>query len=135
MIHDGETISISRYKELRQERDELAERIRQLEGADNQNSYECDVVAFTRAYGLTKAEAHILWRMMRANHPLKYELIDEGWPGRHDVQIQIITALVCKARKKLKPFGVFIHNQWGFGYFVDPDTKAKLRLCIEGDQL
>ncbi len=34
---------------------------------------------------------------------------------------------VCRMRKKLKPFGIVIHTQMGVGFFLDPETRRRLK--------
>ena len=54
MTPETETVPASLYRALRDERDELAERLRQIEGQDAGSDYEDAMWAFMRRYGVTK---------------------------------------------------------------------------------
>lgn len=38
---------------------------------------------------------------------------------------------ICKLRYKLEPKGIEISNQWGVGYYLTADNKAKLAALLE----
>lgn len=46
-----------------------------------------------------------------------------------------VSAMIYKLRNKLRQFGIAIHTQYGFGYYLTPENKAKLRpLLAEAPQ-
>ena len=45
---------------------------------------------------------------------------DKDEPGEE----KIIDVLVCKIRKKLKPYGIDIKTHWGRGYYLPPRSGA-----------
>ena len=47
--------------------------------------------------------------------------------GADEAEIKIVDVLVCKLRRKLRPFGVAIHTSWGRGYFLDRETRERFR--------
>lgn len=123
-------VSASAYRALREERDELAERLLQLESSNHGEEYDDLVPAFMQAYGLTRSEAHILWRMFTSSRPLKYEFFDEEWPSGKEPLINTLNVFICKMRAKLSAHGIEIGNTWGLGYFVDAESKAALRQVV-----
>ena len=124
------TVSASAYRALREEREELEERLLQLENSNHGEEYDNIVPAFMRAYRLTKSEAHILWRMFTSSRPLKYEFFDEGWPSGKEPLINTLNVFIWKMRAKLSAHGIEIHNSWGFGYLISDEAKSKLRRLV-----
>jgi two-component system cell cycle response regulator CtrA len=45
--------------------------------------------------------------------------------GKDEAEIKIVDVFVCKARKKLSPFGIEIHTIWGKGYSIDAETRSR----------
>jgi DNA-binding response OmpR family regulator len=43
--------------------------------------------------------------------------------GKDEADIKIVDVLVCKARKKLRPFGVEIKTVWGVGYQLADEAR------------
>lgn len=41
--------------------------------------------------------------------------------------VKIIDVQICKMRSRLKPFGLQILTRWGQGYYLTPETKARVR--------
>lgn len=131
MTPETETVPASLYRALRDERDELAERLRQIEGQDAGSDYEDAMWAFMRRYGVTKCQAHVLWHLMRAHTAVKFQPLND-WPTEGDPDHKIIDVQIAKIRKKLAPHGLKIMTQWGLGYYVDEAMKAELRRVAEG---
>lgn len=40
---------------------------------------------------------------------------------------EIVGVYVCRMRRKLKPLGIVIHTQMGVGFFLDPETRRRLK--------
>ena len=51
--------------------------------------------------------------------------------GMDEPDVKIVDVFICKARKKLKPFGIEITTVWGVGYFMRPECKTAARKQIE----
>ena len=126
MMLDTDTVPAPLYQQLRDERDELAERLRQLEEPDPVSRYNAALLTFMQIYRLTKTEAHIVWRLMRASAPLFYEIFDEDWPSGKEVQPGTLGVFVYKIRAKLAPHGLQILSRRSMGYYADAATKAAL---------
>ena len=43
---------------------------------------------------------------------------------------KIIDVWICKMRKKLAKQGISIETEWGQGYYLTDETKAKLRSML-----
>jgi DNA-binding response OmpR family regulator len=123
-------VSAAAYRTLREERDELAERLLQLEGSKRGEEYDDILPAFMRVYGLTKSEAHILWRMFTSSCPLRYEFFDEEWPSGKEPRINTLNVFICKMRAKLSAHGIEIRNCWGLGYVISDEAKSTLRHVV-----
>lgn len=45
--------------------------------------------------------------------------------------IKILDVMVVRIRQRLRPHNISIETEWGVGYYITPDNKAKLRALIE----
>jgi two-component system, cell cycle response regulator CtrA len=52
---------------------------------------------------------------------------------RDETDPKMVDATICKMRKKLRPRGIEISTDWGFGYFMAADSKARLRQIIAAE--
>ncbi|WP_448031522.1 helix-turn-helix domain-containing protein [Bradyrhizobium liaoningense] len=105
---------------LEHENDELRERIRVLEELVG---IRIDVPL---VFGLTAHEAVLFGLLLRRDLVTK-EMAMVGLYGDRpdlDPEIKIVDVYVCKARKKLKRFGVEIETVWGRGYRLSAESKA-----------
>lgn len=79
-------------------------------------------------FGLTPKEAALVQALRtRSPHTLsKEQLLSAlyGLQADDEPEIRIIDVFICKARKKLEPFGVRIATVWGRGYQMDEDSVA-----------
>lgn len=115
------------HSDLYDEIEELRERNRQLE--DMLAGAEGSVVLDE----LTASEQRIFNCLMKHDRPSTEMLhhaaqrpgaIDPTDPKGVDVRIHYM-------RRKLKAYGVVIHNSWGQGKFITPDDKEKVRRHVE----
>ena len=84
--------------------------------------------------GLTGHEARILGILLKREVATKEMLLTALYSGRPDgeePQIKIIDVFICKARKKLKAFGIEIETIWGRGYRLTPEMKARTLAIIQ----
>lgn len=80
--------------------------------------------------GLTGKEAALIAILMKQKGVVSkesllgtmYQLMTDDPP-----ELKIIDVFVCKARKKLRPYGLEIATVWGRGYELPEATKALLR--------
>lgn len=109
---------------LREENEELRERIRQLEAALHPK------LSVPAEWGLAPAEGRI-FRLLVDREMATYEALCIA--ARHlenrDVASNLAAQVhIARIRRKLLPFPVRILNIWGVGYRMHPDDRARLRL-------
>lgn len=105
---------------LEQENDELRERIRVLEEIVGIR------IEVPLVFGLTAHEAMLFGLLLKRDLVTK-DLAMLGLYGDRpnlDPEIKIVDVYVCKARKKLRRFGVEIETVWGRGYRLSAQSKA-----------
>lgn len=80
--------------------------------------------------GLTPNETRI-FAMIRKRSPnavRRSSIMDAMYALRavdEQPTIKVIDVLVCRGRKKLKPFGIEIKTVWGVGYSMDAESAAR----------
>lgn len=87
-------------------------------------------------WGLTQNEARLFGALLERELLTKDAAMAALYRdrGEDEPEIKIVDVFVCKARKKLKPFGIEIGTRWGVGYFVTPAHKAEARRQIEASR-
>jgi DNA-binding response OmpR family regulator len=78
---------------------------------------------------LSRSQAAIL-RCLIAQPEVRYEAIEAAiYADREPPEnvIGVVRAQMRYLRLKLKPKGIEIHNRSGFGYFLDPGTRSRLK--------
>jgi len=103
---------------LQREVETLRERVRQLEDALTPSA------GLPLEWGLTATEARLFSAIAGREMATKQYLMTALYSDRPDEEpeIKIVDVLVCKIRKKLRPFGVEIKTIWGQGYML-PDRE------------
>lgn len=83
-------------------------------------------------WGLTRNEARLVGALLERELLTKDAAMAALYRdrGADEPEIKIVDVFVCKARKKLKPFGVEIGTRWGEGYFMTGPAKAEARRQI-----
>jgi hypothetical protein len=107
-------------KSLREEVDTLKERVRQLEDICREPR------PLPRRLGLSKREdevVRILLKMGAVSHEAMTTILCPDTSPGYDYG----KFFVCKARIKLKKFGITIDTRWGWGYEMSAEARAKLR--------
>jgi two-component system cell cycle response regulator CtrA len=107
-------------EKLEQENDELRERVRVLEEMVGIR------IEVPLVFGLTTHEAMLFGLLLKRDLVSK-EMAMVGLYGDRpnlDPEIKIVDVYVCKARKKLRGFGVEIETVWGRGYRLSAECKA-----------
>jgi two-component system cell cycle response regulator CtrA len=117
----------ARIEALEEENELLRERIAYLERANGRE------LLLPLELGLTKHEGRVVAMLyQRAEVCSKEQLMHGCYADRHDdePEIKIIDVFICKARKKIAPFGLKIETIWGRGYSMGPDSRALLRQML-----
>jgi two-component system cell cycle response regulator CtrA len=107
---------------LRDQNDELREKVRQLEEVIGL-SFQAPV-----EFGLTRREEMVLGTLLRRERLSKEQIMTVMYSDRISVpDIRILDVYVCRLRKKLKPFEIEIRTMWGIGYALPPASKAIIK--------
>ena len=117
----------ARLEVVERENDELRERIAQLEG----------LLGFRTTtpieFGLTGCEARVFGALLAREIATKSAIFAAVYANRSEcdqAEPKIVDVFVCKMRRKLKPFGVDIKTAWGTGYYLDNETKKRVRAMM-----
>lgn len=54
-----------------------------------------------------------------------------GLPEADQPDLKIIDVWLCKLRRKLRPFGITIKNDWGRGYYMDAANRTLTLSVLE----
>ncbi len=76
-----------------------------------------------RAYAITGTEAKILGALLRRSEMMREALHDLVQKPDKETNIKIIDVFMCKLRRKLKKYDIYICTIWGKGYYLDPDAR------------
>lgn len=117
----------ARLEAVEMENDQLRERIAQLE----------TLLGFRTAapieLGLTGREACAFGVLLAREIATKEAIMTALYGGKCDAdqaEPKIVDVFVCKARKKLKAFGIEIKTAWGQGYYLDAETKRRVQAMM-----
>lgn len=118
----------ARIEGLEAENERLRDRIAQLEDAMG-----LDFVA-PLEWRLTRAETALFGVLLAREFATKEALLAgvARDPTGDAPEIKIVDVFVCKARRKLRPFGIEIETIWGRGYRLTPESKAAARAQLAG---
>jgi two-component system, cell cycle response regulator CtrA len=108
---------------LEDENETLRERVRKLEEALGWR------MTIPVIFGLSPHESRLFGGLLARDIMSKAQILDALYghlPGDDEPEIKIVDVFVCKARAKLKPFGVEISTKWGNGYYLTKEAKAKV---------
>jgi two-component system cell cycle response regulator CtrA len=114
----------ARIKLLEAENEALRDRVWQLEEALGGAA-----VDFPLFLDLTSQESICLGVLLTTKCPRKATFMTAlyGHLPNSEVEAKIVDVYICKVRKKLVAHGIAIETAWGQGYFLNEETKAKLR--------
>lgn len=87
------------------------------------------IMACRRVFDLTAEEARLLQCLMNAPACSHSHLSETIAP---EAEPNIIKVLVCKIRRKLRPYQIKIDTIWGQGYTMTEDSKRQVVARIEG---
>lgn len=112
----------ARVEALEQQNERLRDRIAQLEDAAGMNTLT------PVEWCLTSSEMRVFGVLMARELATKTAIMAALYRSdREEPEIKIVDVFVCKARKKLQPFGIEIKTRWGEGYYLDATTKDAVR--------
>lgn len=113
----------ARIEALTSENERLRDRIDQLEAVQGMKFLT------PIEWRLTGSESRVFGVLMAREVATKDAVMAALYrdTSKDEAEIKIVDVLICKARKKLAPFGVSIETRWGEGYFLTPATKALVR--------
>lgn len=115
-----ETVLLEQNKRLREENEELHEKLRQFVAADVREIQFPDWVP-----RMTPLENSVL--VLLCNRDFVTAAAMQNTIHDGDVKsANLLSVIVCRLRKKLKPHGVEIRNLWGKGYRMTDASKALL---------
>ena len=105
----------------------LEDRVLELEEA------MCLRVLSPLEWGLTQNESRLIGALLERELLTKDAAMAALYRdrGMDEPDVKIVDVFICKARKKLKPFGIEITTVWGVGYFMRPECKTSARQQIE----
>lgn len=85
---------------------------------------------FPRPWKLTSREAQVAGLLLK--HPIMQmaHLFEAIYGGDSDVNDKVIEVYIHKTRAKLRPLGIEIKNEYGYGYFIPPESKRRMRELI-----
>lgn len=112
----------ARLEAVAAENDRLRARIDQLEDAMGMNFLT------PIEWGLTGSETRVFGVLMARELATKQAIMAALYRDvtKDEAEIKIVDVFICKARKKLKPFGIDIETRWGEGYYLTAAMKAKV---------
>jgi DNA-binding response OmpR family regulator len=81
--------------------------------------------------GLTKALRYVAGHILARKLATRSSVMDGLYINNADPpESNIVDVYISKLRKKLKPYGIEIKNDWGNGWYMTPEDKRKFRaLC------
>jgi hypothetical protein len=120
-----------RIRDLVDERDELLERVRQLQAA-----LLGDDEWIPPKWRLTKREGRVLAALasrpgVRTTEHILDAIYGDSPNGPPLSDYKIVQVFVCKMRPKLRAHGLFIQTCWGRGYYLDDEGHYRVSLLKE----
>jgi Transcriptional regulatory protein, C terminal len=95
-------------------------------------------IACAKVFKATPLEAAMLARMLRREQVTKEQLHcvveqNRATQGQGATDPKIVDVLICKLRKKLRPYELSIETMWGIGYLVPPaDRDRAVKTLLAG---
>lgn len=117
----------ARVDALEIDNERLRDRIEQLEGAMGMRFLT------PVEWRLTGSETRVFGVLMAREFATKDAIMAALYRSdgaRDEAEIKIVDVFICKARKKLREFGVKVETRWGEGYYLTPTTKDQVRAML-----
>lgn len=86
---------------------------------------------FPRPWRLTAKESEVFGLLMRRPILSIPQLFSAVYGGDAEKSHKIIEVIVHNIRAKVKLFDISIQNEYGYGYFLPPESKQRARALIE----
>lgn len=83
-----------------------------------------------RALGLTRAEGRMLACLANGRTWSRQQMRTASWQHGDEYETKTVDVLVHKIRKKLRHHGIEIRNDWGSGFYMDPESISKLQVVL-----
>lgn len=82
---------------------------------------------------ITHSQAKVLKMLMVKDFVTPSQFLTGLYYDRPDQEpsYHIVSVFISHLRKALKPYDIIIHNNWGQGYHITPQDKAKVIKLIE----
>ncbi len=104
--------------------EELEEEVRQLKAQLYGKAWRCPI-----EFGMTAQEERILAALVAYTGMRGVDFLFEA--GTHgnasdDERSRLVTVIICRIRRKLKPFGLSILTHYARGYSLEPESRRRL---------
>ncbi len=109
---------------------ELRERVIQLEGLLRFNETPDEQIALAARYGLSRTQAKMTEMLLKRDlvqAKSLYTMLYGMRPECDQPDEDVVAVHLCKLRKALDLFDIAITTRWGFGWYFDAETKARIR--------
>lgn len=92
---------------------------------EHEHALKCACASYFKASPL---EAAMLAVMLKRNEVTKEQLhsvIEQNRPtaGKEETDLKMVDVMICKLRKKLKPYDLEIKTLWGMGYLISAEHR------------
>lgn len=111
--------------QLEMENDTLRARVAQLEAFLTGGNIQAPL-----EWGLTTSEEMVFGALASRELATKEFIMTLLYRGlqQDEAEIKIVDVLICKLRKKIRPFGVEIRTHWGRGFSLSAEARARLKI-------
>lgn len=115
--------------ELRDANGLLTEQVRQLTDALAPN------FSFPHEWRLTPTETRLLQSLYAADSYRTKDQLHIALSGDVEVETdeKLVDVVTHKVRRKIAPFGLTIGTQWGLGYFLEAESRARITRALAGE--
>lgn len=125
-LHEMVTRLQEQLKMAEDELQDMKEKARTIDGKQLDNCYGI-------LFGLTRTEGLIMNILMQRAFVTRQAAMQLMYNMRVDDEPEekIIDVYICKARQKLRKFGINIETNWGQGHMITPDNKMKVKEYVD----
>lgn len=115
--------------DLARENERLRDRIEELEA--QLGARDDDVDRLRRVLGIAPQRAKILGVLLKRGTVSYESLMVAVWRNVEARNADVVKQHIVFVRRALAPHGIRIETEWGTGYRLAPDMRARLRELIE----
>jgi DNA-binding response OmpR family regulator len=80
--------------------------------------------------GLTLVESRIMVCLLNGRRHTRQKLRTASRYSGDEYATKTIDVLIMRIRRKLKPFGIEIKNDWGSGFYIEGESLQQLRKVL-----